>query len=315
MKNVFVTGISGYIGMRVAAALLGERGVRLIVGCDLRKPGISDPKVVFYLRDVRMPLGYILERHRIDTVVHAAFVLPPIHDVRLMEEINVMGTENVIRASMGAGVKHLLYTSSSTAYGFHRDNDRPLTEESPLRGNDDFTYSRTKRQVEMMIDGIAKGDGGMKITVLRPCFVVGPGFRNPLAQYLQKRIVILPRRTEDLQFVHENDLLDIIMIVLRKRIAGTFNVGAAGTVPFNEMVRLLGGMLLHMPLGLLWRLNGIAWKLRLVSMTLFPSPALNMTVHPWVVSSEKLARATGFRYRYSSREAFENFVAFVRENR
>ena len=67
-----------------------------------------------------------------------------------MEDINVAGTRNVITACQQASVGHLLYTSSATAYGFHPDNEIPLTEDSPLRGNDDFTYSKNKKEIEFI---------------------------------------------------------------------------------------------------------------------------------------------------------------------
>ncbi len=39
----------------------------------------------------------LFEKERIDTVVHTAYVLPPIHDKVLMEEINKGGTRNILK--------------------------------------------------------------------------------------------------------------------------------------------------------------------------------------------------------------------------
>ncbi len=64
-----------------------------------------------------------------------------------MEDININGTKAVMDSVPKAGVGQVLYTSSTTAYGFHPDNDNTLTDVSPLRGNDDFTYSKCKRLV------------------------------------------------------------------------------------------------------------------------------------------------------------------------
>jgi len=76
-------------------------------------------------------------------MIHTAYILPPIHNKELMEDINVGGTRNVLRACVCAKVEQVLYTSSSTAYGFHPDNDKPLTEDSSLRGNADSPIART----------------------------------------------------------------------------------------------------------------------------------------------------------------------------
>jgi nucleoside-diphosphate-sugar epimerase len=63
-------------------------------------------------------------------------------------DINKGGTRNVLDAPVKAGIKQILYTSSTTAYGFYPDNDLPLTEDSPIRGNDDFTYAKNKKEIE-----------------------------------------------------------------------------------------------------------------------------------------------------------------------
>ena len=45
----------------------------------------------------------------------------------------------------------LVYTSSVAAYGFHRDNPQPLTEDVPARGSDSHYYSAQKAEVEALL--------------------------------------------------------------------------------------------------------------------------------------------------------------------
>jgi len=248
-------------------------------------------------------------------MIHTAYVLPPIHNKQLMEDINVGGTRNVLKACARAKVEQVLYTSSSTAYGFHPDNDKSLTEDSPLRGNADFTYSKNKREIEKAIPEWIKDSSGMSLTILRPCFVVGPGFDNPLSRYLGKKIVFLPFHTEPMQFVHENDLVRIIYLALRDKKDGVFNVGGDGTISFTEMVKKLGGILIPLPDKLLSFFNAIAWSLHLSFLSEFPNPALNMIRYPWVVNSDKLKRQLGFTYTYTTLEAFDDYADFVRRRK
>jgi len=254
----------------------------------------------------------ICRRHGVDTVIHAAYVLPPIHDKALMEDINVRGTRNVMAACRDTGVSHLLYTSSATAYGFHPDNPTPLTEDSPLRGNDDFTYSKNKKEIEFIFQAMMAEQPPNAITILRPCFVVGPGFANPLANHLKKKVVLCPIPSAPMQFVHEDDLVRVILLCLEKRVTGIYNVAGEGTMAIADMVRRLGNVYCPLPAALLALINHLAWTLHMKRLTEFPSPALNIMRYSWVVSSAKFVRETGFTYRYDSRGAFDDFANAVR---
>ena len=311
MKHVLITGVSGYIGGKIARNLTDTNAVDTLVGIDIRPPVDAPPALTFIEHDVRQSMTDLCRRYAIDTVVHTAYVLPPIHNKALMEDINITGTSNVIAACQDAGVRHLLYTSSATAYGFHPDNDIPLTEDSPLRGNTDFTYSKNKREIEVIFREFVRHQHQTAVTILRPCFVVGPGFDNPLANHLQKRFVLCPRPSTPMQFVHEDDLVRVIRLCLDDRREGIFNVAGEGTLALREMVEMLGNVYCPLPSAIMAPLNTLAWTLRLKWLTEFPSPALNIMRFPWIVSSEKLIHETGFRYAYNTREALIDFVRSV----
>ncbi len=309
--RILVTGASGYIGGKLVEVLSGKEWVERIVGTDVKPLDKDFPRFKFEIRDVRAPMDDIFAAEKIDTVVHAAYVLPPIHDTALMEDINKNGTRNVLAAAAEFKVRQILYTSSTTAYGFHPDNDVPLTEESPLRGNDDFTYAKNKKEIEAIIADFAGKHPEISLSILRPCFVVGPGFKNPMAEHLRKKLVMIPANTRPWQFVHEEDLIAVMALILEKRINGTFNVTADGTLTFTEMIRMLGNIPLPVPWSVIYPLNQLAWIMRLWFITRFPSPAMRMMVEPWIASSEKLVRETGYRFQYDSPSAFADFVQSV----
>lgn len=315
MKRVFITGSSGYFGSVLVAYLASMPEIEQIVGTDLRPPAVRGSKFVFYQRDVRSPSDDLMTRHAVDAAIHAAWVLPPIHDKAKMEEININGTRAVQDSVIKAGVRQFLYTSSTTAYGFHSDNEIPLTESSPLRGNEDFTYCKCKRIVDKLVQDFAEEHPELVVTVVRPCFVVGPGFDNPLANYLRKRLVLLPSQRHPLQFVHETDLVEAMCQLLFRRCSGVYNIAGDGLITFEEMVRMLGGTPLSIPFKAIWLLNSAAWFLRLSFLTEFPSSALNIFRHPWLASSDKLKKELGYEFQYTTRSAFEDFVRYVRDRR
>lgn len=311
-KNVLITGASGYLGAFIAQFLQDKPDVQTIVGIDVRPPTRRLEKYVFLQHDVREPIDQIIKDHAIDSIIHAAYVKVQIHAKALMEDININGTKNVLAAAARAQVRQLICFSSASVYGFHPDNPNPLREDSPLRANADYVYSKNKQAIEMLLAAFAVENPAIKTAVLRPAFVVGKGFDDPLARHLRHSLVIIPSTTAPLQFVHEDDLVAIVYLMLRSETTGTFNVGAEGTVTFAEMVDMLGNKKLFVPFWLMYYFNAAAWALRLRFLSESPSAGLKGIRYPWVVSSEKLRRETGYEYAYSSREAFADWVKHVK---
>lgn len=310
--RILVTGAAGYIGGRMVESLVEKDWAEAVIGTDIEESAITNEKYEFIKRDIREPMDDILEQKNIDAIVHTAYVLPPIHDKGLMEDINKGGTRNVLEAAVKTGVRRILYTSSTTAYGFWPDNDQPLTEESPLRGNDDFTYAKNKKEIEGIFKEFIPKHPEVNVAIVRPCFVVGPGFKNPMAEHLKKKVVMLPSNSLPWQFVHEDDLINIMVLMLEKELSGAYNVTGNGTMTFEEMVKALGNIYMPVPWSVVYPLNNLAWHLRLSFITQFPSPPLRMMVNPWIASNEKLIRDTGYEFMYDTRQAFQAFVDSVK---
>jgi UDP-glucose 4-epimerase len=311
--RVLVTGAAGYIGSKLIEVLCQKDWVEAIVGTDIKEPARKFPKYKFDIRDVRQSMDDIFKNERINTVVHTAYVFAPIHDTRLMEDINKNGTRNILNASVKAGVQQILYTSSTTAYGFHPDNDQPLTEESPLRGNDDFIYSKNKKEIEAIMSDFMAEHPGITVTIVRPCVVIGPGLKNFITELLLRKLVIIPSNIRPCQFVHSEDLIDVMALLLERRIPGAFNVAGEETMTFQEMIKSLGNIPIPLPWSIIYPLNNLAWFLRLWFITKFPSPLMRSTVNPWIASSEKLKKATGYQFKYDTRSAFADFVQSVKK--
>ncbi|MBU1672792.1 MAG: NAD-dependent epimerase/dehydratase family protein [Actinobacteria bacterium] len=312
LRNVLVTGSSGYIGSKLVDLLDGKPDIGRIVGVDVKAPTREREKFKFLKRDIREPLTEALREFDINAIFHLAFVKIPIHDKSLMEDININGALNVMRSSLESNVRQIIYASSATAYGFHRDNDNPLTESSPLRGNDSYIYTKDKKLIEAHFETFSAEHPEIRVSIVRPVFVVGKGFDDPLSEHLLDKFCLIPTRACELQFVHEDDMMDILYLLYSKGISGAFNVGSSGTLSFPEMVRMVGSWPVAIPFQLLYGINSVAWTLRLTFISEEPSPGLLGLRYPWIVSSEKLKRETGFEYRYTSREAFQDWVDHVK---
>lgn len=300
--TVGLTGTSGYIGSKLLQALNDSPFVGRIIGIDIQPPKASPPKLTFYRQSVTEPFGKIFSESKVDSAIHLAFVLMPSRDWDRVRSINIGGSANFLKACQEAGVKHAIYLSSYAAYGARPDNLVPFTETSPLRPNEGFQYSLFKAETDRLFQDFASANRETLVTILRAPVVMGPTADNQITGALLGAVMIGVRGYDPpMQFVHEDDLVRLILTLLQARQPGIYNVAGAGTIRYGELARLAGKRLISLPGSLLHLAMGITWRLRLQGQS--PPEGLDFIKYPVVLSTEKLEQETGFRFRYSSWEA------------
>ncbi len=249
----------------------------------------------------------ILREHGIGAVAHLAFRLQTGHDAESARSVNVEGTAQVLSGCQAAGVNQLVYLSSTTVYGARAGDPRPYTEESPLRPVEGFRYAEDKAVTERMLKAFGAANPDTSVTVLRCCGVLGPRSDNFAARALRRLMLVRVRGADpQMQFIHEDDLQEALEGCLLRPVPGVFNVAGEGTLALSEMARLAGSRSVALPEPLLRTLTQVSWVLRLQSYG--PAGGLAMVRWPWVASIAKLTRETGFRPRYTSRQALESSV-------
>jgi UDP-glucose 4-epimerase len=301
-----ITGGSGYIGSRLVARLGALPDTERIVIADVRAPRSYRPKTEFQSCDVRdrARVRELLDRERPDALVHLAFILNPLHDEKLMYDIDVGGTQNVLDAAGDAGTQHVLVTSSATAYGAFPDNPEPIDEEHPVRGVPDFEYARDKAEADRLCQLWALQHPERTMTIVRPCIVFGPNVDNYLVRLWTKQPFAADFGSLDgrIQFVHEDDVVDALIGLLAGGHEGAFNLAGDGTMTYRECARVLGVPERKVPLRLARKLSATMWKLRLSET---PPGQIHFALWPWVVANDKVKRTLGWTPRHSSRETFE----------
>ena len=308
MKRIAVTGISGYIGNRLLYQLEKMDEVERVIGIDIRPPRVVSSKLQFYCRDILEPLDEIFTENEVDSVVHLAFIVKPTHNKKGARQVDIGGTINFLEACRKAHIEQILYLSSHTVYGAHRDNDIYLDEDSPLRPLLDFQYSWDKVKVEHIFSDFAISNNNMCITILRSCPVIGPNAAGAAVTSMFKPVMIRVAGYDPLmQLIHEDDVVNIILTLLSQRRSGTFNIAGDGEILYSEVAEIYGKRLIAIPEILLRLLMGFSWKLRLQSDS--PTSGLEFIKYPPVISNEKLKREIGYQFRYSPREALLSFWA------
>ena len=136
-----VTGGAGFIGSNLVDRLIDD-GHTVIVIDDLStgKEVNINPKAIFHKVDISESYlirtgWYKTVMKGVDTVFHLAAkarVQPSIENPIEYHNVNVDGTLNMLKASVDAGVRRFIFSSSSSVYGDVEQEDLPTTEESEL---------------------------------------------------------------------------------------------------------------------------------------------------------------------------------------
>jgi UDP-glucose 4-epimerase len=265
--TVAVTGPTGELGQAVVGALERSREVTRILGMA-RSP--FDPsrrgwKKFFYTR------GDVLDGEAVaalvngaDVVVHLAFII--MGKAEESRAVNLDGSRNVFQAATEAGAKRLIYASSVAAYGFHRDNPQPLTEDVPARGTASHYYSAQKAEVEALLADVLEG-AATDAYVFRPCIVGGPEapllidslpytqvserLPGPVLALLDGVSIlkpVLPDPGVPFQLVHHDDVATAMRAaVLGKGAPGVYNLAGPGQLTVRQLAEELGWYSIPVP--------------------------------------------------------------------
>ncbi|WP_404431729.1 SDR family oxidoreductase [Microbacterium lacus] len=308
MTRVLVTGGAGFLGSHVVAALVAHPGVELVVAGDVRRPEHPIEDVVYDECDVTRTgsLGPLLERHEIDTVVHLAAIVSPGRDHDLEYRVDVDGSRNVIDACVQARVKRLVVSSSGSAYGYHPDNPAWLTEADPVRGNDEFPYSRHKRLVEEMLAVARVEHPELEQVTFRIGTILGPTVQNQItALWDGGRILAIAGSDSPFVFIWVDDVAAAMARAATDGPAGIYNVAGDGKLTVHEIAARLGKPLLTVPAGVLAFGLGVARALRL---TVHGPEQVRFLRYRPVLANARLKEVFGYTPAKSSADAFEAYL-------
>ena len=221
-----------------------------------------------------------------------------------MYEVDVNGTHNVLEAAAAAGVGQVLVTTSAVAYGAFPDNPVPLTEDDPVRGVARFSYARDKTESDRICQLWASEHPDRVLTIVRPCIVFGPNVDNYLVRPGPRPRSPPTSGTLDqqIQFVHEDDVVEAVTGLLLGRHGGAYNVAGDGLMTMRECGELIGAPVRKMPLRVYRALARVMWRLRASEA---PPGQIDFALYSWIVSNEKLKRTSRLEPEHSSRETFE----------
>lgn len=301
-KRILITGAAGYIGAILLNTLSKDYDV---VGLDLRADDEQSAPIL--QGDIRDPaLVQILRKHKITHVVHLASVLESSGDPARDYDIDVNGTQNVIDACIAANVRHLTVTSSGASYGYHADNPDWMTEQTPLRGNDEFPYAKHKRIVEEMLAKYRASNPELQQLILRPGTVLGAHTENLITNlFKKKRILAIRGSATPFVFIWDKDVVNIILDGIIHDKTGIYNLAGDGALGIRDVAKILNKPTLEIPPVLLRAGLAIGKALRL---TRYGPEQLKFLQYRPVLDNQALKDDFGYTPEKTSEETFRYYL-------
>ncbi len=310
-RRVLITRLSWFLSHRLAKWLEADPGVEYILGIDTAPPRGELERTEYLKADIRRPgLLKVLDAAEIDTVYHLGLYSSPEEAAGrgAMHDLNVIGPMHLFAACQRSEtVRRVVVRSSTAVYGAEPDDPSLFTEQMGGSGRAD-PFGRDVIEMEAYARDLGRRRPDLELTILRFANILGPHSDTPLARYLSMPVVptVLgydPR----LQFIHEDDAVELLVRAGQDAITGTYNAAGEGVVYLSQALRRGGrlGVPVPGPLLQLWspllRLTGGGLQV--------PPHVIRLLRWGRVADTTRLTQKWGFKPRYSTGDAVREFFA------
>src|SRR5262245_3322212 len=235
-RRLLVTGLGSFWGGRVAQALEADPDVDVIIGLDIREPGVQLDRTEYVRVDESYSiLSRIVRATQVDTIVHTFLVVDSNQvSASQMHDTNVIGTMNLFAAASQpeSRVRNVVVKSSTLIYGSTHADPVWFSEETRRPAFPRLRVERSLLEVEGYVRDYASDNPHVAVSLLRFSNVLGEDIVTPITRALDMAVVPAvfgydPR----VQFVHEVDVVRAIMHVLDHDLGGIYNVAGDGLLP------------------------------------------------------------------------------------
>ena len=225
MKNILITGGSGFLGRNLAKKLKNKNifiydKVQPNYKCKFIKGSILNSSKI----------NENLKTYKIDTIIHLAASLGVSNTEKKPSEvidINFLGTLNILKAITNTKVKKFIFASSSEVYG---DNKKKMIENLDLKPKS--LYGHTKILGENLVKTYSNLLG-FDYLIFRFFNVCGYGQREDfvISKFFKdikekKEITVYGSGIQKRSFCHVKDACNAIVLTINKKIKNQiFNIG------------------------------------------------------------------------------------------
>ncbi len=312
--NIVVTGAAGEVGKHLVELLDGDSRFRKVLAIDVAEPTVSFKKVEFIKADIRHPrIPEIIKENKIDCMVHLARMKNPRHNASYAHEVDVIGTIRMFSACQAGNVKKIIIPSPTFVYGASATNPNFIPEDFPLKAPRGFPFMADKVEVEKLARQFKAKNPQITVTILRHAPVLGVNYNSYFVNMFRRPYIITNLGFDPMmQFLHEQDMIEALMLAVESDHSGAFNIVGDGAVPLSKAIRMNGQVAIPIPSPLSNMVLDTLWMLRISD---FPGAFMNYLKYVCCADPTKAKEVLKFQARFSSEEALADFVENSRVSR
>ncbi|MGC9341455.1 MAG: NAD-dependent epimerase/dehydratase family protein [Bacteroidales bacterium] len=326
MKKYFISGATGFIGSQLAL-YLAEKGnmVHALFRSEEKAKLLQHKNIKLFKGDI-LDLDSIQKAVKgCDGVFHvAAFAKVWVPDPSEIYHLNIDGAMNVINASLVAGVKKIVLTSTAGVLG---SSDNSELDESAKADKLFIHYEHSKMILEKTVKTLC--DSGANIVIVNPSRVYGPGnlsesngVTRMINSYLEGKWRVIPGNGRSIgNYVFIDDVVKGHVLAMEKGVAGERYILGGENSDYNRFFEILADesgvkhRLFHLPL---FVMLSFSWVLMLLARSFKVSPLIIPALvrkfnHNFPLSSRKAEKELGYK-PLSLREGIKKTIEWLQKN-
>jgi farnesol dehydrogenase len=326
--KIFISGATGFIGSSLALNL-AQKGhtIHALYRSNAKSEILKHPNIKLFKGD-------ILDMDSLNTAIKdcsyvfhaAAYTSIWTKDPSEIYHLNIDGAVNVIKASVNAGVKRIIVTSTAGIFGYSKDGT--AVNETSKAEKFFIDYEHSKAILENYISLLSLT--GIDIITLNPTRVFGPGLMcesnsvsKMIASWLKGRWRLIPGDgNQKGNYIFIEDVIEGHILAMEKGKAGEKYILGGENISYNEFFKQLSILtgenhtMLHIPLPVMLFAARVSTALAWIGTDkTFITPSLVRKFnHNFIVSSEKAMKDLGFKPA-KLKEGFEKTIEWIKNSK
>jgi UDP-glucose 4-epimerase len=242
-ERVLITGNAGSLGKALTKQLLKNKSFQ-IIGVDRRELDPIPHGVEHFALDLRRKSALeTLRKIKPSSIIHLGVIRNPhIHRSKKANAyfFNLESTTQLLQFAESTPIRKFVFLSTANLYGPSANSSGILTEETPLHGANKSPEFRDLVALDMMMQSFFWKQPYTETIILRPCHIIGPNLRNAPTRYLKlDTIPTILGFDPMIQLLHVSDLISAIVLSLKSKVRGIFNLAGPDVAPLSRIIGAL----------------------------------------------------------------------------